>query len=299
MEEEIIKKWLNNELSEEELKSFESTKEYKSYVKILDNAKYFKAPEFDADSSKESLDFAIKSRTKSNNKIVYQLIASIAAVLIIGFLIFDYTVPNQLENTKTTEIAQTHNITLPDQSIVDLNANSSIDYNEATWEEERLVSLEGEATFNVEKGKKFTVSTNYGTVEVLGTIFNVKSRDYAFQVQCIEGSVKVGIKNENYILKQHDLLKLEKDKVIIESDRSSLPDWKNNLSIVRNETLNNVLMEFQNYYDVEFETSNIDTNKTFTGSFTHQNMEIALNSITLPLGISYKIEGKKVFLTHK
>ena len=299
MEEEIIKKWLNNELSEEELKSFESTKEYKSYVKILDNAKYFKAPEFDADSSKESLDFAITSRTKSNNKIVYQLIASIAAVLIIGFLIFDYTVPNQLENTKTTEIAQTHNITLPDQSIVDLNANSSIDYNEATWEEERLVSLEGEATFNVEKGKKFTVSTNYGTVEVLGTIFNVKSRDYAFQVQCIEGSVKVGIKNENYILKQHDLLKLEKDKVIIESDRSSLPDWKNNLSIVRNETLNNVLMEFQNYYDVEFETSNIDTNKTFTGSFTHQNMEIALNSITLPLGISYKIEGKKVFLTHK
>ena len=50
----------------------------------------------------------------------------------------------------------------------------------------------------VEKGKTFTVKTNYGEVEVLGTVFNVKSRDYAFEVICYEGSVEVSLDDKVY-----------------------------------------------------------------------------------------------------
>jgi len=50
--------------------------------------------------------------------------------------------------------------------------------------------LFGKAYFDVDKGKTFTVKTDLGTVQVLGTRFDVESRDSIFKVVCYEGSVK-------------------------------------------------------------------------------------------------------------
>jgi ferric-dicitrate binding protein FerR (iron transport regulator) len=299
MKEEILKKWLNDELSAEELKSFKQTNDYHSYVKILENAKYFKAPQFDEKSSLEGLNFAIKSKKKSSNNTAYQLIAAISAIFIIGFFVYKYAFVSANNNQVNTTVAQIENVELPDHSQVSLNANSSLFYDKQHWEDERLLQLDGEALFEVEKGKKFKVNTPYGFVEVLGTVFNVKSRDYKFEVHCFEGSVSVNVNEGSYILKKNDKLVFANDKVVINQEKAQTPDWKSSLSKFESQELSVVLKEFKNYYDVDFETSDINTNKIFTGSFSHQNIEIALNSITLPLGLSYKIDGKTVFLSNK
>jgi ferric-dicitrate binding protein FerR (iron transport regulator) len=78
-----------------------------------------------------------------------------------------------------------------------------------------------------------------------------------------------------------------------------IPDWKNSLSVFDSQPLKLVLEELKNYYQVDIVTSDVNTNKIFTGSFSHQNLEIALNSITLPLGLSYNIDGETVFLSNK
>ncbi len=299
MKEELVKKWLNNELTAEEMESFKKTNEYHSYAKILERAKYFKAPEFDEKSSLEGLNFAIKSRKKASKNTIYQLIGAISAVLIIGFFVYKYVFVSASVNQFNTGIAKTEQIELPDYSEVSLNANSSLSFKAQQWDDERLLSLNGEALFEVEKGNKFKVSTDYGTVEVLGTVFNVKSRDYIFEVQCFEGSVKVDINKDQYILKQNDKLVFYNDQVSLLQNNTSIPDWKNNISIIKSQNLGNVLDEFKNYYDVKFDISQIDTNQIYTGSFSHQNLEIALNSITLPLGLSYKIDGETVFLSNK
>ena len=49
--EDLIKKWLDNELSAEELVAFQQLEEYDSYVKLSEKAQNFKAPSFDTDSA--------------------------------------------------------------------------------------------------------------------------------------------------------------------------------------------------------------------------------------------------------
>ncbi len=299
MKEDLLKKWLNNELSEQELESFKTTDEYQSYAKILDKAKCFKAPEFDEKTSMQGLTFAIKSKQKSSRQTIIQLIASIAAVVIIGFFILRYAYSFDDTYTINTEVAQIENTKLPDHSEVSLSANSTITYDKSHWKTERSLKLDGEALFHVEKGAQFTVKTTYGDIQVLGTVFNVRSRDYAFDVHCFEGSVSVKINEDTYVLKENEHLSLVDEKVIQNQKMIKTPDWKNSLSVFDSQPLKLVLEELKNYYQVDIITSDVNTNKIFTGSFSHQNLEIALNSITLPLGLSYKVDGESVFLSNK
>lgn len=299
MKEELLKKWLNDELTPEELESFKALDDYHSYAKIIEHAQYFKAPDFDQEESLEGLKFAINSRKKSSNKTILQLVASIAAILIIGFFVFRYAfTANNVESFKTT-LAKTEIIELPDQSQVNLNSNSKLSYNSKTWETKRQLKLDGEALFKVKKGERFIVETDYGKVQVLGTVFNVKSRDYIFEVSCFEGSVEVKIDEKTFIVKRNDKLAFENSEVVVSLLEKNNPDWKNRQSIFDSKPLVFVLEEFKNYYDVKFDTSQVDTSKIFTGSFSHENLEIALNSITLPLGLSYRIDGNMVLLASK
>jgi ferric-dicitrate binding protein FerR (iron transport regulator) len=299
MKEEFLIKWLNNELTPNELELFENSSEYHSYVKILDRAKRFKAPEFDTTASFEKLDFGTYSSEKSTKGKLLKYIVAIAAVLVIGFTLFNSIGnPSDIHSFETS-VAKTEKIELPDHSIVNLNANSSINYSSTEWETERQLLLVGEALFEVEKGRKFTVNTHYGNIQVLGTVFNVKSRDYSFEVTCFEGSVKVEVNDASFVLKQNDKLSIEDSQVVVIQSVLSTPDWKTEQSIIKSKSLDLVLKEFKNYYDVEFETSNINTSKIYTGSFGHDNLKIALNSITLPLGLSYKIDGGTILLSNK
>lgn len=299
MEEKLLKKWLNNELSVEELESFKKLDEYSSYAKILESAKYFKAPEFDEASSLEGLNFALDSRKKSSNNSVLKLLMSIAAVIIIGAFVINISYSSLEDDTIKTSVASTEQIALPDNSEVSLNAKSTLTYDSSTWEDSRNLELEGEALFEVEKGQKFTVNTEYGNVEVLGTIFNVKARDYTFEVTCFEGSVNVEVNDSSHVLKPGDVLRLENSEILKIKTSLSAPDWRNSMTVVQSKSLNIVLKEFLNYYDVEFNTDNVDISRIYTGSFGHNDMKTALKSITLPLGLTHEINGKTIFLSKK
>lgn len=297
MKEELIKKWLNGELTPEELEAFKQLDEYTSYAKLSDKAKLFKAPDFDEKASLNQLEFEISSQTKPSKHSSFKYVIAIAAVLVISFLIFKNF--NSDLNLIETSVAKTETLTLPDQSKVNLNANSKLSYNSLEWDSNRQLTLEGEAFFEVEKGKTFTVKTNYGEVEVLGTVFNVKSRDYAFEVICFEGSVQVSLDGKTYIVEADNRLVLENNAVKINFIDLMRPDWKENQTIIKSQPLKVVLQEFKNYYDVEFEVSNVDTSKIYTGTFSHNDLEIALKSITLPLGLSYSISDKKIILSNQ
>jgi transmembrane sensor len=41
---------------------------------------------------------------------------------------------------------------------------------------------------------------------------------------------------------------------------------------------------------------NIDTNQLFTGSFAHNNIEVALKAITLPLHVTYSKTNHTILL---
>lgn len=90
-------------------------------------------------------------------------------------------------------------VALPDGSDVELNSGSALSYARGFWRlpfvaaDERTVQLSGEAYFDVERGARpFVVETADARVRVLGTAFNVRSRDDAGTIVTVEeGRVEV------------------------------------------------------------------------------------------------------------
>lgn len=89
--------------------------------------------------------------------------------------------------------------TLPDMSQVTLNSHSTLRYPEKFSGNIRPVTMKGEAFFKVspDKTKPFIIKVNGVTVRVVGTSFNVKSRDGKTQVIVETGIVNVSEKSKS------------------------------------------------------------------------------------------------------
>lgn len=111
--------------------------------------------------------------------------AAAAVVLLLG--IGGYFLAEEKVVTDNTAM----NYEFPDGSTVQVMENSRLTYNHITWLWERKLQLLGKASFNVTKGKTFTVRTEAGDVTVLGTKFLIDQQGKKMTVNCEEGSVKV------------------------------------------------------------------------------------------------------------
>jgi ferric-dicitrate binding protein FerR (iron transport regulator) len=298
-EDYLIGKWLRDELTSEEWEAFKKLDAYPSYVKISEKAKLFKAPEFDVQDSLTKLESNLHQPAQKTPFNFYKTIGIVAAICIILFSAIKLLNQTSYSESIKTQVAETKTLSLPDDSEVNLGAKSIIQFNSSTWAEKRVLDLEGEAFFKVSTGNVFTVKTSYGSIQVLGTQFNVKSRPYGFEVTCYEGSVEVSLNNKKYILQPKEVISFVKDKISKSKTSLSKPSWINKTSQFQSTSLESVLQEFNLYYNIEFETSAINSYRLYTGSFVHNDLENALKSITLPLDLTYQINGKKVILSKK
>lgn len=293
--ETLIKKWLDHDLNEAERKAFEALEDYDSLMQLSDTVKGFTAPEFNSENTFEELTNTISARKAKSSNAWLKPLLRIAAVVLIGFSIYYYT--SGLDTNYNTLIAEHTILELPDASTVNLNAKSSITFNERSWDKNREVLLDGEAFFKVAKGSKFDVITDAGTVSVLGTQFNVKQRPGYFEVTCYEGLVSVTHNKKTIKLKPSDIFAVIDGKIITnEKEESILPSWINYESSFKSRPLKTVVSEFERQYNVSISTDEVDVEQLFTGSFTHKNIELALKSITLPLNLKYKKSGDSIVL---
>jgi transmembrane sensor len=100
-----------------------------------------------------------------------------------------------------TGMKEIKEILLADSSVVILNGNSSITYNnDIGHNQNREISLEGNAYFKVKTKadrRSFTVRTNSISIAVHGTEFNVDARSKATEIVLTSGKVKVSADNNN------------------------------------------------------------------------------------------------------
>ena len=294
-----ILKWLNNELSEEEVKALKESENLETLEKIAFYASQMQAPKIDAQQALAA--FKERKLSKKETKVIplnFKTFMRVAAILVVMlassyFLFFNST------KSFETQIAQTQSITLPDASEVILNAQSTLKYNKKTWENKRDLELSGEAFFKVSKGQKFTVNTPAGTVQVLGTQFNVKERPNYFEVQCYEGLVAVTYNNETQELSKGKSFRVLDGTIqVVDDFNAENPSWLQAESSFDKIPLSQVVSELERQYNLKVDFQAVDGSQLFTGSFTHSDKNIALQSITIPLKLSYKIEGKNVTLYH-
>ena len=214
--------------------------------------------------------------------------ASILLIATVAILFYPKGTPAILE-IRTT-MAESQSIDLPDGSKVTLNANSSISYSE-DWD--RKLTLDGEAFFEVVKGEQFVVNTRIGSVEVLGTSFNVFARDSTFEVACKTGKVRVDIPSKNLSepLTPGESIRMEVDTVKrISLDTELVGKWQAGEFYFNEQHLAEVLMEVERQFSVSIELPD-SSDYVFSGYFTNKNIESALDMVCLPLGLSYEQTG--------
>lgn len=289
----LVKKWLNNELSSAEREVFNALEDANLYEEIIEEAQRFNGDTNVKVASFETLDKKLADKnSRSINWI--KVLTSLAAILIVGLALFTLINKDQISSFKTN-IAQNETISLPDNSIVNLNELSELTYNTSNWDDNRTLDLNGEAYFDVEKGKQFDVNTNFGKVSVLGTEFNVLSRDSIFKVSCYEGLVQVTYNNKDVKLPAGTEFMLASGKDTKSSITIAEPRWLKNMSVFENAPFKEVINELEKQYNVKVQHSpNLLVN--FTGVFEHDNLENAIKSITKPLNLTYTIQNNNEFI---
>lgn len=293
----LIEKWLKDELSEAEKLEFNALDDAAFNKAILEDAQHFKASNFSKPASFDSLDRRLENSEPVRSIPIYKHLLRFASVLVIGLgVYFLFFKPSYV--SVETFASEKKEVSLPDNSRVTLNALSNIRFNKKDWSDHRQVELDGEAFFDVEKGQKFDVITNLGSVAVLGTEFKVKERDNYFEVVCYEGVVRVIANNISRELNVGDSFRLVNNILMEGTSVDSEPAWLENISSFKSVPFKEVLSELERQYNIEVSYQGSQDKRLFNGTFVHNNLENALNSITKPLTMSFEISStNKVIIT--
>jgi len=231
--------------------------------------------------------------------ISFRISAVAAACLLffgIWFLLF------RSHNTDVVADKGTHiDYRLPDGTQVNINAGSKIVYARHDFLKNRNVVLQGEAFFEVVKGNTFHISTANGEIKVLGTSFNVYSREDLFKVSCISGRVWVSSENQSVEIGPGESATLRNDDLIsyLDNNLSSTTGWIKGEFYYENSPLNLIFNEMERQFNIKFVNAKM-IEKYFTGSFTNNDLGNALDIVCIPMGLKYEIGNNgKIFITEK
>ena len=288
----FLAKWIAGELSDKELKTLVGEKEYFGYLKLKEALivnDHLNAP-LDASYAK------IQEKISQNKKKVIPLnikwAVGIAASILVAFVVFNFLNPGQ--TVISTDFGEHESFVLKDGSEVILNSKSSITYTKDDWENNRELFLDGEAYFKVAKGKTFSVKTSNGTVQVLGTEFNVNSTKDFFDVTCYEGKVKVTTNDEMayILLPTNKVRKINGDDTQNLNSSTFQPSWISGESTFKSVPLTYVIVALEKEYNISIDNSGVDSSLLFSGAFPHNNLDIALQTVFSTLNISYDYTTK-------
>ncbi|MFC5046963.1 FecR family protein [Aquimarina hainanensis] len=285
----FLVRWLNNELTKEELEAFEQSEKTERIRYTIKKIGTLDAPQYKEEEIlkqiKEQLNEASKMRPLFP-KWLYMAAASVA-ILLGMYYFFD-------NSTKfETTYGETKVVSLPDGSEIKLNAKTQVSYDKENWDANRTVLLDGEAYFEVEKGSAFVVKTKEGAVTVLGTRFNTKVEKGFIEVQCHEGRVKVsGTTIGERILNKGDAFRKINETQKNWKIEEEVPSWIKGESTFAEVPIHYVITALQKQFDVVFEVHSIDQRVLYTGGFAHDNLEIALKTVFDPMRISYIFKDK-------
>ncbi|MDH6305452.1 transmembrane sensor [Parabacteroides sp. PF5-5] len=232
--------------------------------------------------------------------------ACIAGVIILSTVLSKQTVHTpevtpQLITIQSNPGMRTY-FNLPDNSMVYLNAGSTVSYTIPFQDSKRAVSLSGEAYFKVtpDAERPFIVNTfdNKMSVKVLGTEFNVEaySSDQTAYTTLVEGKVSILLQNENGVTTEHLLKPSQKGTYNLKTNSFQVKDanteletgWMNGKVIFKDTPLPEVLRKLSHFYDVEFQvTDKVIETYLFTGTFNNRQLGQVLEYLKISSGIEY------------
>ncbi|TAJ11511.1 DUF4974 domain-containing protein [Marinilabiliaceae bacterium JC017] len=254
-------------------------------------------------------------KKKNSIKKYYAIVAAAASIAIIFTFLNLFTFR---DNSIVPKVVVIHNprgdqseIILPDGSKVWLNGSSTLKYYTDFGLQNRKLTLEGEAFFDVQKDKllPFDVVSGNHHVEVLGTKFNVKAFPDESFIETIlqEGSVRIyaqSMKVPSIVLSSGQKViynkRNNKFSQIMVGDIIEELSWKDGVLKFKDEPLIELVNELERWFDVEIEIEDKEIESyRFTGTIKNEGVEDLLLLFKMTKGIQYKKEGDKIKLFRK
>lgn len=210
--------------------------------------------------------------------------------------------PLQARHCIEVPLGSKSRISLPDGSVVWLNAGSKLSYTARFSEEERNVVLEGEGYFEVARNEKlpFVVRTGEIDLRVLGTKFNVKAYGDEEWVEVIlaEGSVRfLNKKDESASFTMVPRQQALYNKKTGRTDIREVPvqqagGWTTGSHFFNELTLEQIAGRLEKVFDVTFVFHDEKKKKlTFYGDFREED---TLDDILEVLASSGKFKYRKI-----
>jgi len=239
------------------------------------------------------------------NRRAIMVAATVLGVLLAGALFFSGNFI--FYKSYATANGEVRKVTLPDNSVVYLNANSSVRYARFNFNKElRKVYMSGEAEFDVTHTASHTPFEVYGDrqlkISVLGTKFVVYSRGDSTSVVLAEGKIELtkmeAGKQTTTVLKPGDHFTTsanEVPKISLVENPAKISAWKNHEFIFDGTSVNTIGLKISDIfgYTVLFENDEI-AQRTISGSFHAENVLELVDAISQLLQLDYKIIGNEI-----
>lgn len=154
--------------------------------------------------------------------------------------------------------------------------------------------------FEVQKGKKFTVESKLGETSVLGTSFNIYSRDDSYRVLCLTGKVGVEASSkESVILNPNQEVVIKSGKVFkqnIKLKPENTTSWRFNQFLYTATPFKRVIQEIERQYGISINTEE-ELNELISCNFQIKpNVEEILSVVCKPLGYHFTKTSEKQYL---
>ena len=195
-----------------------------------------------------------------------------------------------------TSAAEEKNVLLADGTEVILNSESELTYNRNYNKYNRSVHLVGEAYFNVKKGNiPFNVLTPHGKISVLGTSFNIRTRNDGFEVGVNDGEVQVSNENSLLHLSKGQLIDVESEFIssnILQIPTDQYPDWLNRKFYCNETTLESLCLEIERTFDIKINFTNPNLKSlTITGLIEASDLDNVLQTVSILTKHKFKLDG--------
>jgi ferric-dicitrate binding protein FerR (iron transport regulator) len=311
--EEILAKWLEGSLSKDEQAELAKHYDLESLSDMLSLVGKMETETVDTDEGWNDFEKLQKKDSHFNEESHhhdphhhhgdqknsgYIPLITLVGLVLIGLFLAYYFLSQEKTTIRTTD-GEAEFYALEDGSSIDIGQGSTIEYNKADWNRERLLKLDGQAIFDVEKGVPFIVETKAGIITVLGTKFDVWCIDEDWlRVQCLEGRVSVNTGNKNIIVtvgKEVSLLGGKVEESIIIPGKEL--DWKDNYRTYRNTDLAIVLADLSRFYKETFILKGEEDKEVFSGTIPTDNLEKAKEYIELSTGYEYRNSTDTIYFS--
>jgi ferric-dicitrate binding protein FerR (iron transport regulator) len=237
-----------------------------------------------------------------------RIAAAVLLMLSVGLSVYLYqrqARPLMHDMVVQVERGQRVHVILPDGSRVAVNSGSELSYGDGFDQKDRVLSLKGEAYFEVAHDKKrpFIVKAGGLAVRAVGTCFDVKSYagDAEASAVLISGRVEVSTDKECLSLLPDERVSLNKRSGEMTKSRvdnaSSYADWRHDSLTFNGDTFEEIARTLERQYNIRITFASEALKKyRFRGTSPDNSLENILQVLSLASPLSYELRDSVVIL---